>query len=270
MDRRYVLTSFVALGATAAASSGIGGVVGNTVGRTTLGDTLEGSLSRRGRGRAVVHWSVDTQRRAMALTFDDGPDPDLTPQVLRVLDRLGVSATFFVLGAMAERHPDILRTVVDSGHEIGNHSYDHHHIADTDADGVIASILRGAETIERITGERPRFYRPPRGHVTGAVMTGAAAAGCEVALWSLGRGGSDIADDDADGVAAHLTTSARPGDIVCLHDGYGDGGMAGKPMARLVGRRQAEILALPSVITRLDHDGWTFHTLSDLVEPTSR
>lgn len=265
-----MLTSLVALGATAAAASGIGGVVGNTVGRTTLGDNLDSSLSRRSRGQAVVHWSVDTDRQAMALTFDDGPDPLLTPRVLRVLDRFGVPATFFTLGAMAEQNPELLRRAVGSGHEIGNHSYDHHHIAETDADGVIASILRGAEVIESITGTRPAFYRPPRGHVTGAVLAGAAAAESQVALWSLARGGSAIADDDAEGVAAHLTTSARPGDIVCLHDGYGDGGMAGQPTGTLVTRREAEILALPAVLTMLTDAGWTFLTLSDLVEPTSR
>lgn len=265
-----MLTSMVALGATAAASSGVGGVVGNTVGRTTLDHNLDSSLSQRGRGQAIVHWSVDTERQVMALTFDDGPDPDLTPHVLRLLDRLDLPATFFVLGAMAEKNPDMVRRAVAAGHEIGNHSYDHHHVAETDAAGVMASILRGADVIETITRERPRFYRPPRGHVTGAVLAGATAAGSDVALWSLGRGGREIADDDADGVAAHLAASARPGDIVCLHDGYGDSGMAGRPADDLVARRTAEILALPAVVSRLRDAGWTFHTLSDLVESTSR
>lgn len=270
MNRRYMLTSMVALGATAAASSGIGGVVGNAAGRTTLEDTLDGSLSRRGRGQAVVHWSVDTERRAMALTFDDGPDPDLTPRVLRMLARLDVPATFFVLGTMAERSPAIVRQTIDAGHEIGNHSYDHCHAAETDADSVIDSILRGADAIERISGRRPTFYRPPRGHVTGAVLAGAAAAESQVALWSLARGGTDVADDDADAVAAHLTTSARPGDIVCLHDGYGNGGMTGQPTDSLFTRREAELRALPGAITTLAEAGWTFHTMSDLLELTSR
>jgi peptidoglycan/xylan/chitin deacetylase (PgdA/CDA1 family) len=265
-----MLTAMVALGATAAASGGVGGVVGNTVGRSTLSDNLDGSLSRRGRGQAVVHWSVDTTNKAMALTFDDGPDPDLTPRVLRLLDRLGVPATFFVLGAMADRTPDLLRQTVASGHEIGNHSYDHHHVAETDADGVVASIVRGADAIEAITGERPRFYRPPRGHLTGAVLAGAAAADSQVMLWSLGRGGSDIADDDWEGVADHLVTSSRPGDVVCLHDGFGDGGLAGRPSENLVTRREAEIRALPRAVTALTDAGWTFHTLSDLVELTSQ
>jgi peptidoglycan/xylan/chitin deacetylase (PgdA/CDA1 family) len=265
-----MLTSMMALGATAAASSGIGGVVGNAAGRTTLDDTLDGSLSRRGRGQAVVHWSADTERRAMALTFDDGPDPDLTPRVLRLLGRLEIPATFFVLGTMAERRPDLVRQTIDAGHEIGNHSYDHCHVAETDADSVVASILRGAEVIEKISGERPTFYRPPRGHVTGAVLAGAAAAESQVALWSLARGGTDVADDDADAVATHLTTMARPGDIVCLHDGYGNGGMAGQPTDTLFTRREAEMRALPAAISTLTDAGWTFHTLSDLVELPAR
>jgi peptidoglycan/xylan/chitin deacetylase (PgdA/CDA1 family) len=265
-----MLTSLLALGATAAASSGIGGAVGNAAGRTTLAETLDDSMTRRGRGQAVVHWSVDTERQVMALTFDDGPDPDLTPRVLGLLDRLDVPATFFVLGAMAERSPDLVRRARDAGHEIANHSYDHCHVAETEANEVIDSILRGADVLEKITGERPTFYRPPRGHVTGAVLAGAAAAESQVALWSLARGGIDIADDDADAVTTHLTTTARPGDIVCLHDGYGDGGMSGRATDSLVTRREAEIRAFPAAITTLSKVGWTFHTLSDLVELASR
>lgn len=265
MDRRALLTGAVAFGATAAAASGVGAVVGNAVGRTYLEENLDASLSHRGAGSLRVLWSVTTEAKVAALTFDDGPDSTLTPRVLDVLDRAGVPGTFFVLGEMARRSPGLLRRVADAGHEIANHSDDHHVVAEATPEQVVLSARRGADAVQAITGTRSHFYRPPRGDVTAAVLAAAAAVHHDVALWSVTRGGPSIADDDVEGVAAHLIGSMHPGAIVCLHDGYGNSGMAGAPTETLVTRRAAEVDALPDVLETLLADGWTFLTLSDLV-----
>lgn len=220
------------------------------------------------RGSTRVCWSgpqTGGTGRRLALTFDDGPTEQLTGQVLDLLDRAGVPATFFMIGMAARRHPDLVRRVRDAGHEVGNHSDDHVSAADAGRDQVLLSARRGADTLEQLTGTRPRWYRPPRGELTSASLLGARAAGQDVALWSVARDAGDLADGDVAGIARHLLEAVHDGAVVDLHDGIGRSSFSGTPDPTLLARRRAELAALPQVIAGWQAAGYRFVRLSDLV-----
>lgn len=219
------------------------------------------------RGNARVWWSAETEEKMVALTFDDGPYADLTPRVLDVLARHDAVATFFVIGQMVERDPDLFRAVHEAGHEIGSHTYHHRRAEEQSRDEVLDTVTRGADVLGELLGHRPRWFRPVKGHVTGAVLRAAARVGHDVAIWSLSRGPRTLADGDAAGVAAHLRAKVHPGAIALLHDGLGRTPLDRfGPDAQLRTRRQAELEALPEVLEAWAADGYRFVTLSELVD----
>jgi peptidoglycan/xylan/chitin deacetylase (PgdA/CDA1 family) len=216
------------------------------------------------RGSARTWWSAEPAiGQRLALTFDDGPTEQFTARVLDLLAAASVPATFFVIGALAEWHPDLIRRAHDAGHEIANHSYDHVSAAVTDAESVRAAVLRGSDVIEKLTGARPRWFRPPRGEITSATLLAVREAGLDLALWSVNRG--DAPDDDTAGVARHLQGAPHPGAVIDLHDGIGRSSWIGSPDEQLITRRRAEVAALPAVLPRWKAGGYTLSTLSDLI-----
>ncbi len=189
----------------------------------------------RGKGRS--------HPKAVALTFDDGPDPAATPQILRILKREKVTATFFVVGIYAERHPDLIRDIIDQGHTVGTHSW-HHPITPTFED-LPASELEHQVTapikVLEDMGITPYLFRPPGGSYDDQVVEVAGRAGMRTVMWSIGTG--DFIED----VSPHHIVNAainrlRPGGIVLLHDGGGD--------------PRATIAALPELILEIRRHGY--------------
>jgi peptidoglycan-N-acetylglucosamine deacetylase len=274
MDRRR----FLRRAGLAGVSAGVGGlaVARVDVARAELAtpESFASTIAQQpARGQARVVWSGGTTsaggRPAVALTFDDGPTEQFTARVLDVLVAHQVTATFFVIGALVDRHPDLVRRARDAGHEIANHSYDHVSAAKTGAPQVREAMARGADAVQRLTGTRPRWYRPPRGEITSATLLAARAESQEVALWSVVRDGPDGGgrDDDATGVRAHLLGALHPGAVVDLHDGIGRSAWVGLPSDSLVTRRSAELKVLPDVLAGWLAGGYRFSTLSELVPP---
>lgn len=215
-------------------------------------------------GSRRLVWNAETAEQVAALTFDDGPDPDLTPRILDVLDRYDVSASFHVMGYNAVENPDLLREIVARGHEVGSHTWSHPNLRTQTPDETERQLSLCADVIRSVTGKQPRSFRPPYGILTGPAVRQAATMGYDVVLWSLGRGvpGEGTPRDVADHVAGNL----RPGDIVLLHDGIGtetfdDLGEQG-PVRR---RRDVEVDALPEIIERSLEAGTRFTTLEELL-----
>jgi peptidoglycan/xylan/chitin deacetylase (PgdA/CDA1 family) len=213
--------------------------------------------------RRVV-WSVATSESAVALTFDDGPDPVFTPLVLDVLERAGVPATFLVVGRRIEARPDLLRAVVAAGHEVGSHTSTHADLGRASGAATVRELTAAASVIQAAVGRAAGWFRPPWGHLTGAAVRVAAELGHDVLLWSAsahGLGGSP------DAVAEGLVARLAPGKVVLLHDGVRRG--RSRPFshrtADLRHRRELEIAALPQVIDRAHAAGWRFVTASELV-----
>jgi peptidoglycan/xylan/chitin deacetylase (PgdA/CDA1 family) len=216
-------------------------------------------------GQQRLIWSVPTARPLAALTFDDGPDPELTPRILEVLAQHGVHATFNVMGWNALRHPDLVSEVVAAGHELGNHTWTHQDLAFQSTLQTRRQLERGREAIEQTAGVRPRLFRPPRGNLTGSAIASAAELGYDVLLWSVTRGGAGVGTPAS--VADHLARVVTPGDVVALHDGIGRGTFdpQGSGAHRLRARRLVEVQALPAAVERLLGRGLRLVTVSALL-----
>ncbi|WP_296605592.1 polysaccharide deacetylase family protein [Nocardioides sp.] len=122
--------------------------------------------------------------RHLALTYDDGPDPVSTPHFLRLLERTGLRATFFVLGEHAAPQRRLLREMVAAGHELGVHGWDHRCVLRTRRDRLVDEVRRTAVVVEDLTGAPVRWYRPPYGVLSPAALVAARAAGLRPVLWS--------------------------------------------------------------------------------------
>jgi peptidoglycan/xylan/chitin deacetylase (PgdA/CDA1 family) len=156
--------------------------------------------------------------RGVALTFDDGPDPVTTSAVLDALDVAGVKGTFFVIGRKAEAHPDVVRDILRRGHAVGLHSYAHDRLFSLrSARAVRADLERGIEAIAKITGVRPRLFRPPIGHTNPTIARVADDLDLVVIGWSVSaRDGTGRAR--APEVVARVASRLTGGAIVLLHD----------------------------------------------------
>ena len=151
------------------------------------------------------------------LTFDDGPDPTWTPRCLDVLAQANARATFFVIGAQAKQHPELVRRVVAAGHAIGNHTLTHAHPWTISARRAVGEVRDGAAAIADAAGVSPTLFRPPHGARRRCMLEAASAQGEALVMW-------DVSAIDwgwlgtASRIAARLDR-AKEGDIVLMHDG---------------------------------------------------
>jgi peptidoglycan-N-acetylglucosamine deacetylase len=158
-------------------------------------------------------------RRQVSLTFDDGPDPEATPKLLRLLAARNARATFFLVGERAARHPEIARAIVDEGHEVGNHTWRHRNAWFLGPRATTEEIVGGARLLAEITGRMPRLFRPPWGIVNVAALQAVRRAGFTTVLWSLQPEGlCPVAPDDQ---LRYCARRMHDGAIVCLHDAPG-------------------------------------------------
>jgi peptidoglycan-N-acetylglucosamine deacetylase len=157
--------------------------------------------------------SVSTTEPIAALTFDDGPDPLYTPNVLRLLERYDARATFFMVGAAAYRHPGLVKQVAEAGHAIANHSWDHTSFV-TLTSRQRRTQIRACQRVIKPYGTR--LFRPPYGRQSVASHLEARLLGFQVVAWSLHI--SDWSEGDPEHLTAALTAGVRPGSIVLLHD----------------------------------------------------
>lgn len=168
-------------------------------------------------------------RGEVALTFDDGPDPAVTPQLLALLDRHGIRATFFCIGERAARYPALCRQIAAAGHQVENHGQRHRTLtAFCGPAGWRREILDGQSTIARLTGRKPLLYRPIAGLRNPFLDPVLQCHGLILASWT--RRGYDTRESDPDRVMARLTRRLSAGAILLLHDGNAARTAAGVPM----------------------------------------
>ncbi len=157
-------------------------------------------------------------RKQVALTFDDGPNPQKTPALLDALDKADAPATFFVVGARAEASPDLVRRMVARGDDVENHSYTHPNMAQTAPAIAESEILRTTVVIRALAGKTPRFFRPPGGQRNPVVYRLAGEYGQTVALWTIDALNYEEAGSP-EGLTDFVLKHMRPGAIVLMHNG---------------------------------------------------
>ncbi len=194
-------------------------------------------------GPNIVRLPQDAEQRGeVAITIDDGPDPEVTPQVLSILDRCEAKATFFCIGKRAAQYPDLCREIVSRGHSIENHSLSHQWYFSLLGPRSIFREVRGAQTLLRdITGQQPLFFRATAGlrnYKLDPILT---HLGLRLCSWS--RRGFDTRTRDPDVVFNSLVRDLKSGDILLLHDGNSARTAAGRAVILDVLPRLLESLA---------------------------
>lgn len=198
---------------------------------------------------ALVRHVPGPGSNVVALTFDDGPWPGQTEAILSILEQRNVPATFFMLGMLVERAPELARATANAGHAIGNHTYWHVDLAAASPDTAAWEIEGTNQMIQAATGIRPLWIRAPGGSLRGPAQAYIAGASMRSALWTVDpqdwRYGAAPED-----LAWSVIASAHPGAVIVLHDGGGD--------------QSTTVAALPIIIDGLRANGYEFVTLDEL------
>ncbi len=195
-------------------------------------------LQRMYRG---VMWRGDQSRKVVYLTFDDGPIPDVTPQLLDILKREQVSATFFMVGENATKYPHLLQRVVREGHRVGNHTYNHLKGYNYSTIEYMNNVVMADKVLNGTD-----LFRPPYGRITFKQKKALSAAGYKIVLWDVLTHDYD-AHYSTDTMVSIIKKHVRNGSIINFHDSL-------KSNERM-------LAAIPQVIAYLRNEGYTFETL---------
>ncbi|MGH2498364.1 MAG: polysaccharide deacetylase family protein [Ktedonobacteraceae bacterium] len=206
-------------------------------------------------GHAVFYGN--TKLPEIALTFDDGPNPVYTRQILSVLNEYNVKATFFDVGYLVKDYPDIVRQEFLQGNTIGNHSWSHPDLTRFSVAGIISQLVSTSDAIQSVTGTRPVLFRPPYGSFNATVIAQATQLNLTAILWN--DESRDWATPGVNVIVSRILNLAHNGSIILLHDGGGF--------------RAQTVAALPIIIATLHQRGFTFVTipqlLLDMTPPTA-
>ncbi len=184
----------------------------------------------------------------VALTFDDGPKGEGTPPILEMLSRYRAHATFFVVGTQCARFPALVARMVDEGHELGNHTYDHHRLHILPLVEVANELERNRRLLHQITGQTAYLFRPPGGRTSAQVQTVVDSLGYTTVFWQLDS--AELAPGmTPDRVYHRVVDSIKDGDIVLLHNGDPN-----------------ILVALPRILETLSSRGYQFVTVSELMQ----
>jgi peptidoglycan/xylan/chitin deacetylase (PgdA/CDA1 family) len=195
---------------------------------------------------------VETSEKLVALTFDDGPTPGFTQTVLGILKEKDVKATFYLVGSDVVKHPIETRSIVEAGHEIGNHTFNHRRMV-LMSYGDVRNEVDTTETLIRASGYKgPLTFRPPYGKKFFTLPYYLNQRGITSVTWDVEPESNDAVAASADKVVAHVADKVRPGSIILLHVMYKS--------------RKESMAAVPGVIDALKKKGYTFVTVSELAK----
>lgn len=198
--------------------------------------------------RAFQPWTAaNVDGPYIAITFDDGPNPETTPKLLKMLQERGIKATFFVVGMRAIENPEILRKIVAEGHEIGNHSWNHPQLNKIPVEAADKQIADTTAAIENATGQKVRYLRPPYGAMTNPLRHHIEDKyGLSFIYWSADS--LDWKKREAQSIYDKIMAQTRPGGIILAHDIH-----------------PTTVAAMPRVLDALLAKGYKFVTISELI-----
>lgn len=208
-----------------------------------VGPTTADSVTRQGFTRVT-----NISEKVVALTFDDGPDPRYTPQMLDLLAAHNAKATFFVVGDEVVKHPDLAQRIVAEGHELANHTTSHPFFNALTEEQAKAEIANAQQAIEGVTGVTPKYFRAPRGQVSSPTYNAIKSSGLKHASWTVCLERSAIRSPEAR--AKRVMSKIFPGAIILTHDGLLD--------------RSGSVEATRDLLNLLDAEGYRVVTLAQL------
>ncbi|MRH41920.1 polysaccharide deacetylase family protein [Aquibacillus halophilus] len=193
---------------------------------------------------------VQTSQKQVALTFDDGPNPLYTSQLLEIFRKVDGKATFFMIGEEMIKHPEVVKAVSENLHEIGNHTYSHPKLTELSSDDCFNELVKTENLIKEMTGKKPTTFRPP--YLDYNQDTATVVEEFEYSV--IGALNMEAQDWEQPGVEHILSKSlkhVKNGSILIFHDGYGD--------------RSQTIEAVRNLVTEIDNQGYQFVTVSELL-----
>lgn len=197
-----------------------------------------------------IIYSCQSSKKNIALTFDDGPHPVHTPEILDILAEYGIKATFFVIGENATWYGDLVKTEYENGHEIGNHTYSHHmNLKKLSYDGICGEIEDAEEAIYENIEYRTKLLRPPGGIYSDTLLRAAADNDYTIICWSVDT--RDWAHTPTAEIVKNVMSSVKEGDIILFHD--------------YVSGNSPTPDALRQLIPALLDEGYNFVTVSELI-----
>jgi peptidoglycan/xylan/chitin deacetylase (PgdA/CDA1 family) len=212
-----------------------------------------------GKGRAYyesrgdVVWDVPSDDKLVALTFDDGPDPDDTPRILDLLKQYDAKATFFTIGNKVLRYPELARREAAEGHELANHTYTHPLLGSRSSNSQISREISDTQrAILSVTGRNARLFRPPGGVFNGKVLEVSKKNNLQMVLWSWHQDTRDWARPGVNRIVQRMLRNTRNGDIILMHD-YVDGS-------------SQTVDALIRVLPEFQRRGYRMVTVSELLK----
>ena len=206
-------------------------------------------------GETVTRGKIADGKKLVALTFDDGPYPPFTQELIAVLKEKQVKATFFVVGNNASKYPEVVRDVATQGHEVALHAGEHKDFLKLNSSELAGNIASGKKVLEELTGKPVKYMRPPHGFRDWAVMEEATRAGLKISNWSVIP--RDWTNPGAKEIADRVCKDVFPGAIVLLHDGDAP--------AQIASREQT-VQATALIIDELRQQGYEFVTIDELLK----
>ena len=197
---------------------------------------------------------VPLREKIVALTYDDGPNPPYTNEIVEYLHAQSVPATFFVVGRAVARWPDVVRQELQSGDVIGNHTWDHTHLVEKSNAQIAAELAQTDAMIQQKTGVRTRLFRPPYGSLDVRVIAVVRHLGYDIIMWSIPLS-KDWENPPPSVIRDRVIPYVKDGDIITLHDG--DEGH--------LGNRSSSVAATKLIVERLKEMQFRFVTIPELL-----
>lgn len=198
-----------------------------------------------------ILWEVKTHQKIAAITFDDGPDPVETVEILNELKKYNAKCTFFVLGKRVAAYPEVSSKVIQEGHELANHTYNHVYFKKSSEQQIIQELRQTENEIKKISGKGSKFFRPPGGIYNETVINAAKHVGLKPVLWSWHQDTRDWSKPGVKAITSHVLKNIRSGDIILMHDSVN-----GKSQTRQ---------ALSIILPELKRRGFHLVTVSELI-----
>ena len=198
---------------------------------------------------AEVYHSVKTDSKKIAITFDDGPHPHQTKEILDILDRYQIKSTFFMVGANIINYPQAAKEVIARGHEVGNHTFTHTHLNRLDEAHLAEELEKCEDALDELCEYRPHLFRPPEGAINTYIRHCSELHDYRLILWSIDTRDWEV--KDAEKIVSTVLERIQPGDIILMHD--------------YIGRKSKTAEALEILLPKLLAQGYEPVTVSNLL-----